>query len=585
MNRPVRDHSMRVSAAPTLFAAASLCLSAALLFPPNAPAQIQQRIQPNTKTALKKFVDAANQLSPEVKAHLSRGMQNYLRFANAAVNAPDSPSANVALAVAPQTFATASTTTATAQTSATADPNLIQVSSLKLDPPKEGYTQNTTSSAWCGNSVVSGYEDTGALFRTDPSLAGGVPISMDGVSFSTDAGKTFTDLGFLNPGTDPNNALVGDPVVTCSSPTHFQYVSLLNTIGPDGINPIVGPSISFSTDAGKTWSAPQQIVPLDGATELADKPWLAVDPFNPRRMYLTYTHVVFLGCTNVELVRSTDAGKTWGAPVAVNSDCNNPNIVMDTGSNVIVSPGGKVYVAYESFPVPPNGTTFGKTAIYFARSLSEGASFFKPIKIADVVPGGDGVYLTGPILADDFPQLAVDRTTGPSRGTIYLTWPDGRNRIVPRNNAPSGNYAYPDIFVAKSVNMGLSFQVLGAISPTSKTFPRTSGRDQFLPTIAVDNDAEVAVCYYDRRNDPANNLRVAHYCSLSTNQGKTWTDLALSPLDWVPTPNPDPLNPGGTGSFSEYDALASDFLLRTDGFFASFMVEQNGKQSVVAKKF
>jgi hypothetical protein len=571
MNRPVPVKSVRVSAAPTLFLAVSLCFSAALPFSPSASAQTPQRIQPSTKVALKKFVDAANQLSPEVKAHLSRGLQNYLRFANAVVNAPDAPSANFAAAAAPQT-------------NASADPNLIQVSSLKLDPPKEGYTQNTTSSAWCGNSVVSGYEDTGALFRTDPSQAAGVPVSMDGVSFSTDAGKTFTDLGFLTPGTSPTNALLGDPVVTCTSPTHFQYVSILNTIGPDGINPIIGPSISFSTNAGKTWSAPQQILALDGGTELADKPWLAVDPFNPRRMYLTYTHVVFLGCTNVELLRSTDAGKTWSVPVAVSSDCNNPNIVMDTGSNVVVSPGGKVYVAYESFPVPPNGASFGKTAIYFARSLSEGASFFKPIKIADVVPGGDGVYLNGPILADDFPQLAVDRTTGASRGTIYLTWPDGRNRIVPDRNAPSGTYAHPDIFVAKSTNLGLSFKILGAISPTPKTFPSTSGRDQFLPTIAVDNDAEVAVCYYDRRNDPRN-LRIGRYCSLSTNQGKTWTDTALSALDWVPTPNLDPLNPGGTGSFSEYDALASEFFLRADGFFASFMIEQNGKQSVVAKKF
>lgn len=572
MNSTVRVKSVCVSAVAGLLLLTGIG---------TASAQTPRGSQPNNKIALKKFLDAANNLSPEVKKHLSHGLQNYLLYANAVVNSSAAtPSENTA---APQILAAPTNTSTVA--SATADPNLIQVSSLALDPAKQGYTQNTTSSARCGNSVVVGYEDSGAFLRTDPKLTSGVPISFNGVSFSTNAGKTFTDIGFLTPGTFSQNALLGDPVVTCTSPTHFQYVSILNTTTPDGRNNLTGPSISFSTDSGKTWSAPQLIIPLDGTTEIADKPWLAVDPGNAHRMYLTYTHISGDGCVNVQVLRSADSGKVWSGPVALNSDCNNPNIEMDTGSNVVVSPGGKVYVAYESFPVPPNGASFGENVIYFARSLSEGASFDKPIKIADVVPGGDGVYLNGPIHANDYPQLAVDRTTGASRGTIYITWPDGRNHVVPDSKAPSGTYAFPDIFVAKSTNFGLSFKSLGAISPTPKDFSGIHGRDQFLPTIAVDNDGEVAVCYYDRRNDFPANLRVGHYCSTSANQGKTWTDHELSKLDWVPVPNLDTLNTEGQFDISEYDSVASDFLFHTDGFFASFITEQTGKQSVVAKKF
>src|SRR5260221_1510280 len=208
----------------------------------------------------------------------------------------------------------------------------ILVSDPALDPAAQGYTQSTTSSAWCGNAVVVGYEDTGAFFRTDPSVVFGVPNSLDGVSFSTNAGKNFTDLGFLTPGTFSANALLGDPAVTCSSPTHFQYASVLNTTTPDGLSPIIGPSISFSTDAGQTWCNHRHAVSISGSTELADKPSLAVDPTNPHRMYLTYTHFSFQFCTNVEMVRSTDAGKTWSAPVSINSDCSNPHIVMETGA-------------------------------------------------------------------------------------------------------------------------------------------------------------------------------------------------------------------------------------------------------------
>ena len=555
----------------------SVFAAAALVFASGAPAQQpgQQQVAPTAaashRVALKKFVDAANQLSPEVRKHLSSGLQNYLRYADAAVNG-----------IATQPIADMAQKTPL-ESGASFAGNTIVVSNPVLDPRSEGYTQNTTSSAWCGNSIVVGYEDTGALLRTDRKLAFGVPNSLDGISYSTDTGKTFKDLGALTPGTFYANALLGDPVVTCSSPTHFQYASILNTLASDGMSPLIGPSISFSTNGGKTWTEPQQVVSLDGSTEIADKPSMAVDPANPNHMYLTYTHMSALACTNIEIVRSADGGKTWSVPLTINPDCNNPTIVMDTGSSVVVAPGGRIYVAYESFPVPPSGTSFGKTAIYVVRSLDGGATFGKPVKVSDVMPGGDGVYLNGPLQANDYPQLAVDRSNHSSRGTVYITWPDGRNHVVPDRNAPSGTYAYADVFVANSTNFGASFKVLGAISPTPTDFGGV-GRDQFLPAIAVDNDAEVAVCYYDRRNDRAN-LRVDRFCSISDNLGKTWKDLEVSVLNWLPTPNKDPLSGGATKVISEYDGLTSEFLLQSDGFFGAFVIELSGNQNVVATKF
>src|ERR1700682_1159868 len=75
------------------FRSVLVCVSAALLFAASAPAQ--QNVAPNTvapnagashKAALTKFLDATNQLSPNVRKHLSRGMQDYLRYPNAVVN-------------------------------------------------------------------------------------------------------------------------------------------------------------------------------------------------------------------------------------------------------------------------------------------------------------------------------------------------------------------------------------------------------------------------------------------------------------------------------------------------------------------
>jgi hypothetical protein len=550
--------------------------AAVLLFAVSAPAQ--QRLASPNKAALQKFVDATSQLSPEVSQHLSRGMQNYLRYANAVVNGP-TPAARV--------FAE-SLSISTKNPGGSNPFNLIPVSDPALNPATQGYTQNTSSSAWCGNSVVVGYEDSGAFLRTDPTLVSGVPISLDGVSFSTNAGKTFTDLGFLTPGTFSGNALIGDPAVTCSSPTHFQYASILNTT-PDGLNYLIGPSVSFSTDGGKTWSKPLQVASHNGATQIADSPWLAVDPANPQRLYLSYTLVDPPNCSSINVVTSADGGKTWSAPAIVHRECapsqppfNPPNTV--TGSRVIVAPDGKVHVAYEFFPgFSPDVPQIN--AIHFATSVNHAVTFSKPLKIADLVPNGTGVELNGHLQVNEFPQLAVDRSSGRSRGTIYVTYPDGRNRVVPDASSASGKYAFPDIFVAKSTNSGRSFTSLGAVSPTPKDFTGL-GRDQFLPAIAVDNDGEVAVCYYDRRNDRAN-LRVDRFCSVletQGTQGRRWIDQQASSVNWLPTFNVDPLNPSGF-FISEYDSLTSDFLRQNDGFFGAFIIEINGHQNVVATKF
>src|SRR6202158_3156068 len=563
--------------------AAVTMLAATLLFATSAPAQ--QSVAPNTvapntvasnKAALKKFVDATNQLSPNVRKHLSRGMQDYLRYANAVVNG-----AALSGKLAAENFSARKK-----KGGGWSQWNLIPVSDPALDPAAQGYTQNTTSSAWCGKAVVVGYEDSGAILRSDPGNAFGVPISLDGVSFSTDGGKSFTDLGLMNPGTFSANALLGDPAVTCSSPTHFQSASILNTTTPDGLNPLIGPSISFSTDGGKIWSDPLQVASLDGNTQLTDRPWLAVDPTNPQRLYLSYTQIDFLSCNSINVVRSADGGRTWSAPVFIDRECfpTQPPFAEEntvTGSRVIVAADGKVHVAYEFFPgFSPDIPQIN--AIDFASSANHGATFSKPHKIANLVPSGTGAELNGHLLVDEYPQLSVDRCGGASRGTVYVTYPDGRNHVVPDANSASGTYAYPDIFVAKSSNSGHSFRVLGAISPTPKDFTGV-GRDQFLPGVAVDNDGEVAVCYYDRRNDRAD-LRVDRFCSVSNNQGKSWKANQVSKLDWLPSFNVDPLNPAGF-AISEYDALTSDFLRHNDGFFGAFIVEISGNQNVVATKF
>src|SRR4029077_9397635 len=79
------SRALVVSAAGTLSAAALLFAVTALAQQPGVQSSANSRVAAN-KVALQKFVDATNQLSPEVRGHLSRGLQNYLRYANAVLN-------------------------------------------------------------------------------------------------------------------------------------------------------------------------------------------------------------------------------------------------------------------------------------------------------------------------------------------------------------------------------------------------------------------------------------------------------------------------------------------------------------------
>jgi hypothetical protein len=545
------------------------------------------------KALLKKFLDASGKIPARHQKLLSSGMQNFLHYA-AMINSthlkagigddgggPVTPPKLSANAV--RNILAAASAAGPGGTTRISNPNLDFQTSVV-----EGFTQSETSSAWCGNTIVAGYNDSGAFLRT-----AGVNFlgawSFNGISTSANGGRSFIDLGFLNPGTDPANFLTGDPVVTCSSPTRFYYSSIFATATlPDANgnrNPLSAIAVNTSNNGGLSWGPPTSAIAKDGFTHGLDKPWMTLDPSNPMRLFVTYTDFDFSfpttgTCANdfriaIELVASSDGGNTWGAPVVIAEECG-ASFNGVQGSNVLVSPGGKVYVAYEFFPgaVPNNN-------IYFKRSLDHGATFSKPVNVSDLVPNGAGGALQGGFRNNEFPQLAVDRSDDSSRGTIYVTWSDGRDNVIPDLGSLTGTYAYPDVFVAKSTDFGMSFSVPVAVSPTPADF-QGAGRDQFFPGIAVDKDGRVAVCYYDRRSEPENTV-IDRFCSVSHNHGASWNEQRVSNSNWLPLHNSDALI--NTVYIGDYDALASDFLLQSGGFFGSFEIQNDGNPDVVAKKF
>lgn len=466
-----------------------------------------------------------------------------------------------------------------------------------------GFSQSETSSAWCGNTVVVGFNDSAAFVHTavDQQAAA---ISVSGVAVSHDGGSTFVGLPFLNPGPAINpgspffdSELAGDPVVVCSDALHFAYSSIQEQIPVDSQGNVIAAfaemAVNLSSDGGVTWQDPVTVVQKDLNTHFLDKEWLAVDPHNPSNLYLTYTdfqqHGTEPDCVGgtigieagpdvaLEMVASKDGGLTWGAPVRFGRRCSLEIGDNLSGSQVVVGRRGEVYVAYAS--VLDNGSD---AQILFRRSDDGGHSFGQEVVAGTAVPAANPLspQLQGVFRTNVFPMLAVDNSAGPHSGSLYLVWTDAsRNQIddfLIDFFGGVGGYAFGDIVLSRSLDGGNKWSPATLVSPVPANF-QGAGRDQFMAGVSVDRGGNLAACYSDRRNDP-NNFFIDHYCSVSHNQGATFSDLRETSANWEPNTITDGLlNPVYMG---DYDTVTSDVTGANAGFYNTFQIQRNGNPDV-----
>jgi hypothetical protein len=432
-----------------------------------------------------------------------------------------------------------------------------------------GFTQSETSTARCGNSVVVGFNDSGSVFETPFFFSGSGGQAFSGYAYSSNGGASFTDGGPINPGPGLGNFLAGDPGVNCSDANTFYY-SQIFAFTDSSFNPFTAVAVNKSTDGGKTWGDPVAAIAKDGFSHSLDKPWSTIDPSNPKRMFVSYTDFDFsfssAGCganvrTAEEFVESDDGGATWSAT---------PNIAIEVcgaaavqGSQLAVSSKGTLYISWvnlgSNFPLGPRAIQI---------SSFSGGTLSAPVTVeANVQPGGDSYYLQGEFRDFLDMAMAIDHSGTASDGTLYITWADGRDKIVPDVLGIQGAYAYDDVLLRQSFDGGATWG-FRPIKVNSDIQPRLgSGRDHYQVGVAVDNRGVVGACWYDRRQD-SENFAIRRHCGESTNNGFTFTDGDIGLQAFAPTHGIDIfINPIYMG---DYDQMTSDFLNLNSGFVGAF---------------
>ncbi len=331
-----------------------------------------------------------------------------------------------------------------------------------------------------------------------------------GYYYTFDGGKTW-DRGLI-PGYDGNResdlwpfAGGGDPVVvfgqdgTCYlAGIAFQREPELGNIRKPGSSIFV----ARSDDGGRTFDMVsiviQSISSLSNMfANFHDKEWIAVDP-NTGDVHVTWTAFQLYGVSSAMVHSvSRDRGETWSRPQIISEITRKERQVQ--GSQVEVDRDGVVHVAWIEYDL---------NTLRYTRSTDEGESFEPVRTIASVtplpyfLPNGD--YRT-PTMCD----MAVDLTDGNLSGSIYIAWPDHRT-------------GEGDILLTASHDGGDTWTE--PIKVNNATQVRDN--DQFFPATAVGHDGSIQVMFYDRRDDPENDL-IGVYFAISYDGGRTFQNIRL----------------------------------------------------------
>lgn len=283
------------------------------------------------------------------------------------------------------------------------DPNVF-VNDPLTDISNDGQSEPSIA-AW-GRYVVAAWND-GTGYITNGSV--------QGYATSVDSGATFVDMG--TPPTPTNGLWTSDPVVTVNEKTGEFYYCALADIGlsTTAVAVVRG---TFTGDVF-TWDTPRVAGQKSAFNGYLDKCWIVADS-SSGNLYVTYTDFVYTPeGDNVIFQRSTDQGVTWSTPAVLNPPAA---YGLVQGPRPAVGPDGRLYVVWKE--IGPTDVDFFRVRV----STNGGTSFQAQGTIASHYDNfGTGAPGFNRLRGIAFPAIAVDRSFGPRRGRVYVSWNESAN--------------------------------------------------------------------------------------------------------------------------------------------------------------
>lgn len=330
-----------------------------------------------------------------------------------------------------------------------------------------------------------------------------------------------TDGGFSWYGSDyyPNNSQnLGDPVIICDDSSHFFDFS----IGFNGKydkygNPLShGIIVTKTTNEGQTWEP--TVTSVDPTYSIGvDKPMVTADN-SPTSLYKGNIYAAWTDFTRspgkAVFSRSTDGGTHWSTSLTVLDSTSD----MNQGTSLAIGPDGEVYVAWANYTngnLPASGMGFVKSTNGGNKFDSAGTFTYTGIRYTN---GGETEF--GGIRVNDFPCIAVDRSSSPYHGYIYA--------VVAENTG--GSSMNSDIKFARSTDGGTTWQTGFTNNTGYVNLNRTN--QQFFPWMSVDDvTGRISVTYYSQ---DTTGYAVDTYVAISDDGGATFQEYKVSDVSHTP---------------------------------------------------
>jgi len=435
--------------------------------------------------------------------------------------------------------------------------------------------QSEVSVAASGPYVVEAWNDGTGFFA--PCGSPNNKEELTGFGFSTDGGKTFTDLGGLPNSNCDTSRIEGDPsveVYTVGGATYFYISSIFIPFNiPENALSVTACKVNGSGSTA-TLSCSQPIVAAISSDcvdfgggfffcSFLDKEFLSIDPVRGR-LYMSYTE---FGVSSFEASSGIVELAVCDLANPTAPTCSNGSTGSQAPPYLIVAPGdtngcenegaypavdkatGDVYVAYEhnwatnifsftcaSIPTQNVMNYIPFSCLTLPTSSCAGPTATRPVNITSL----DAAFIPGynRFPMNDFPRVAVSNKAG----TVSMVWNDARQ------------HGTGDIFL-QSFNLGI-------LSPVQSSPVRINSRSDtggwlFLPAV--------------RQSDSNGNLNVSFYSRSSANTALTNVNASLR-VDPRTTSTPTRNDTAVTTGPSDWNAVSSiitpNFGDYTDNYFA-----------------